>query len=137
MNKPEQGYQEIEHTADLALHVWAKNIPDLFVMASKGMIKLLDFQIDNDHKVQRIIELDANDNETLLVVFLNEILYFSQNEDLCFKSIELIIGEGKLKGICTGAKIIDRNKDIKAVTFHNLEIINKDGIFSVDLVFDV
>jgi SHS2 domain-containing protein len=137
MDHSDHGFQEIEHTADLALHVWALDLPQLFIQAALGMNYLLAFNFDNNNKVEKTIELDAHDDESLLVNFLNEILYYAENDEIGFKTLDLLIGTGKLKALCKGAKIQDRNKDIKAATFHKLEIINQKGKYSVDLVFDV
>ena len=137
MKEIDAGYREIEHTADWAMQVWAPDLPRLFKLAAEGMNALAEVKLKRDEKTQRKFELDAHDNETLLVNFLSEILYYGEHEEIGFDEIELMVGDGKLKAVCSGAKILSRKKEIKAVTFHNLEINMNDDLYHVEIVFDV
>jgi SHS2 domain-containing protein len=77
------------------------------------------------------------DPEGLLVAFLSEILYFGEHENLGFDSIDVEIDDNQLQGVLSGSGIASRKKEIKAVTYHNLQIIHEDGRFQVEIVFDV
>lgn len=131
------GYKEIEHTADLELKVWAMNFDQLLVEAAKGMYSIMEIQLSVDNIQQREILIDALDGEMLLVSFLSELLFFIEDEELAFNKFLLNITDYKLTGTLEGGKIANNFKEIKAVTYHNLKIIESKGLYTVHIVFDV
>lgn len=131
------GFQEIEHTADWALRVWAPNLSGLFVQAAVGMNSLAEVLLQPEGRLERRFTLNAGDAETLLVSFLEELLYYAEQDDIGFDNYELEIQELELKAHLAGALIRSRRKEIKAVTFHNLEIVRDENGYRVQIVFDV
>jgi SHS2 domain-containing protein len=81
--------------------------------------------------------LTADDLETLLVNFLSELLFLGESEGLAFDQISLSLKGLQLYAQLSGAEILRQDKEIKAVTFHNLEILYLDELFRVQIVFDV
>ncbi|MDX1437531.1 MAG: archease [Anaerolineales bacterium] len=131
------GYREIEHTADWALQVWAPDLSELFRQAALGMYALSGIKLAPPAEQSRIIKLDAPDNESLLVAFLSELLLISEAERFGFSELSLDVQPGQVKAGLTGGEIIRQEKEIKAVTFHNLEIRQEGELFSAEIVFDV
>jgi riboflavin kinase/FMN adenylyltransferase len=77
-------YREVDHTADRALRVWGHQLEDLFAGAAKGMYSLM---ADLDGLVAidwREIRLEAWDPPSLLVDWLNELLFLTEMEGLVF-----------------------------------------------------
>lgn len=138
MNESTSGFQEIEHTADWALHVWAPDLASLLVKAAEGMYALSQVRLEEGKTTRRRIELEAQDAESLLVAFLEELLFFGEQEDVGFNRFEVNVeGRYALTAGVEGGKIASRKKEIKAVTFHHLAIREGDEGFEVDVVFDV
>jgi SHS2 domain-containing protein len=131
------GYLEISHTADWALKVWAPDLPGLFKQAAHGMYSLLQIQLQPGGQYQCPIDLDAEDTEGLLVSFLSELLYLTEQEGLGFDDFDLDIDEGHLSGELLGAPVKSQGKEIKAVTYHNLVIHKTQKGFETTIVFDV
>jgi SHS2 domain-containing protein len=131
------GFEEIEHTADWALRVWAPDLETLFATAAEGMSSLSGIELSTEADVKSLVQLDAQDMETLLVDFLSEILFAGEDEGVGFDSFDIAIKNGKLTGILGGGKIKNQEKQIKAVTFHNLRIDKTEMGFEVLIVFDV
>lgn len=136
------GYEEVEHTADWALRVWAPDLPELLSEAARGMNALAGVKMDTANPVSRPIQLTAADGESLLVTFLSELLYLAEQENLAFDSFALTITAGaqgglRLDGILHGASIAAISKAIKAVTFHNLHIQKTPDGLEATVVFDV
>ncbi|HSR31319.1 MAG TPA: bifunctional riboflavin kinase/FAD synthetase [Anaerolineae bacterium] len=75
-------YREVDHTADRALQVWGKELPDLFIGAARGMYNLMAELNGLVATHWRTIELKAWDRETLLVDWLNELLFLTEMEGL-------------------------------------------------------
>jgi SHS2 domain-containing protein len=137
-------FLEIEHTADWALQVWAATLPELFVDAARGMFHLAvpagapPSTEPRPAGLPRTIAISAGDAESLLVTWLQELLYLSETEGVIFHdfSIERLTPT-HLTAIVWAWPSSRPDKVIKAVTYHNLAIRRVDGGYSVALVFDV
>jgi SHS2 domain-containing protein len=131
------GYEELQHTADWALKVWAPDLVELFCQAATGMQKLMGIQVSGLQRERRTIQCSAGDIESLLVEFLNEILYWIEMDGIAFDYFAFDIDGCSLFGYCEGTDIREIAKEIKAVTFHRLEVIQRDNNFETVIVFDV
>lgn len=138
MNTPPMaGYREVEHTADWELQAWAPDLPGLFEQAAQGMVALAGVQIQSEPRLARHFTLTAADPERLLVSFLAELLWLGEGEGLGFDSFDLSIQANTLDARVTGGVIIERTKEIKAVTYHHLAIRPTGSGLEVNIVFDV
>ncbi len=131
------GFQEIEHTADWALDIWAPTLEKLFEQSARGMLALTGIELAPQAREARQLDLLAIDLESLLVNFLNELLYWGESECLAFDDFHLSINDRHLTGWLEGAPIAAQIKEIKAVTYHNLIVHHEAGVFRVRIVFDV
>jgi SHS2 domain-containing protein len=137
MSPSSAGYQEIEHTADWELEVWAPDLEELFVQAAKGMMALSGLQMNTEPQIERQFDLQAPDNESLLVAFLSELLFLGEQEGLGFDHFRIKIHEHRLSAQLSGAPLLSIDKEIKAVTFHRLAILTDENGLRTRLVFDV
>lgn len=133
----QSGYEEIEHTADWSLRVWAPDLPGLLEQAARGMLALCGIQLAAGKRIQRQITVEAGDAEGLLVNFLAELLHILDQEALAFDVYLLTISENTAVANLGGAAVNERKKEIKAVTYHNLKIQKSSGRFEAVIVFDV
>lgn len=131
------GYQEVAHTADWELHVWAPDMPTLLSQAAKGMYALADTRLAKGERLERSFEIDFFDRETLLVRFLSELLYYGEMEQVAFDDFQLKIEADQLQARLQGAPIAAQSKEIKAVTYHRLDVRQSDAGLEVNIVFDV
>ncbi len=133
------GYQEIDHTADLALRVWAKDFKTLLRHAAAGMYDLMDLVVvvDKVAQSQHEFSLEEAADEILLVDFLNELVYLIEAKGCCFNEFKFNDKEDRWVIKCWGHKIKSAKRNIKAVTFHNLEIRQTNHGLETTLTFDV
>jgi len=131
------GFYEIEHTADWALKVWAPSAGDLLVQAARGMYTLMGITLKPGEREWREVAISATDLESLLVIFLSELLYLLELDRLGFDQFEVDIKEMDLNAHLVGAPVLTQSKEIKAVTYHNLKITEKVDGLEVTIVFDV
>jgi SHS2 domain-containing protein len=140
MNGNNSGFEEVSHTADLEIRVFAEDLESLFKEAANGMFSLcvIEDLEKGISSVKQSISLDAMDYEGLLILFLEELLY-RLTEDYMFFEIENIeiVSEYALKAQINGTQIKAYQRDIKAVTYHNLNIQRSDDGYSVNIVFDI
>ena len=131
------GFQELQHTADWALHVWAADLPSLFAEAARGMNALSGVTLRRGQRVSRAIDLRGQDAEGLLVSFLTELIYAQEQECIGFDRFDLRISDGRVSGQLGGSGLKSLAKPVKAVTYHNLGISKTPQGYEVEIVFDV
>ena len=68
MTKPTGGFELREHTADLALYVWGRDLPELFARAAKGLYAAMGnlVLIDEPSPEPLSLNLSAPDRVELL-----------------------------------------------------------------------
>jgi SHS2 domain-containing protein len=138
-NERTAGYEVVEHTADWALRVYGRNLAQLLENAAIGMSHLMVGDLAAvPNTVERTLELEAFDAETLLVDWLSELAYWAEDEQLVFREFELSrVTENHLSAVVRGGKAVELQKHIKAVTYHNLEIVETETGVMTTIVFDV
>jgi SHS2 domain-containing protein len=89
------------------------------------------------------MELRGDDIEELLYGFISEIIYLKDLEKVFFSVFDVDIGSDRksLKAVVAG-ETIDYNKhtiktDVKAATYHDLQITKLDGGFRAHMVLDL
>lgn len=130
--------EEIEHTADWAIRVRGRDLEELFVNTALGMAMLMADLEAVEPSVERQVELEEFDTETLLVSWLSELLWFNEESDAVFVRFEIEkLTRTRLEATVWGVPASGQWKHIKAVTFHDLEILETDDGYKVTVVFDV
>ena len=135
--RPPRGHEELPHTADWALRAWGEDLPALFAEAALGMNALSGVRLQPAPRITRRLELEADDDESLLVAFLSELLYVQEAEGLAFDDLRIQTDGPRLSAEMEGGAVASIARPIKAVTFHNLKIARMAGGFQAEIVFDV
>jgi SHS2 domain-containing protein len=131
-----RGFEELPHTADRSVRVWAGDLEGLFEEAARAFYSIAGCESDSSTSVARKFCLEACDMESLLVRFLNELNHYLNNGFLPNK-YKITIDKHQLHAILEGASSAGGGKEVKAVTFHNLVISENSKGYEVTLVFDV
>lgn len=133
----EAGYREREHTADWELEVWAPDLTGLLEQAARGMYHLSGTRLELGRRMQRDFELPISDEENLIVDFLSELLFLAEDEGVAFNEFSLEIAQDTLHVGLIGAPIDSMDKEIKAVTYHKLDVRRTKLGLQVNIIFDV
>lgn len=131
------GHRSVEHTADLAFVAWAPSEAGVLVEAASAMIELL---LDGaagpaaTHSVS--VQLDALDPEDRLVRWLSEVLYRATVDNFVVVAAELtLLPTGLHAKLVGGAATLQT--EIKAVTYHDLQLQRRGTQWHARVVFDV
>jgi protein archease len=136
--QPVFGFREITHIADCELEVWAPDLPTLLEQAARGMYALSGLRLQTGLTQSHSIAMHADDAESLLVRFLTELLWVEQKRGLGFEEFSIHVEhECDLRAELRGSKILSLEKEIKAVTYHNLAVQSTPAGLHVNIVFDV
>jgi len=140
--RPNEKISWLEHDADLLLEVRAESVERLFVLAAEALIGVM---IEEDRSAGgslREVVLEAEETEGLLVAWLNELIYLVTDGRFLVSAVDrLRLEEGRLIAVVRGAPWSDGSarsiRDVKAATWHALEILETRSGWSVRLLFDV
>lgn len=135
-----ENFEVLEHTADLKIRVWGRDIKELFIQAALAMAEQQKKGITEEKPEEEpeIVEIKSMDKESLLVDWLNEILSRSDlNKKVYFDFKIEQLAENYLKAEIGGRKVEQKEIDIKAATYHNLKIIKEKGIWQAEIIFDI
>lgn len=140
------GYKQLEHTADIAIEIYADKIVNLF---PAGMEAWLDLSVSGttfNPNVTLRIELSGNTYEELIIDFLGELNFQLHVNKMLFSQINQISlserdGEYFLNSETVGEEVnFDKfyiKEEIKAVTYHQVDIKEKDNLFTTKIIFDI
>ena len=133
-----RGFEELEHTADIAVRVWGPTLADLFANAAYAMAcQLTDVDVVR-LTTQVEVELEADDVELLLVGWLSELLYLGERDDAVFVQFDIHeLTARALSATARGGRNVERGAHIKAVTFSELEVQQRESRYETHIVFDV
>jgi SHS2 domain-containing protein len=134
----EKRFEEVDHTADVAIRVWGSDLAELFANAAYGMTCQLADPDDVDPSTERRIAVRADDIEMVLVEWLSELLYLEERDGLLFTEFEIYeVTSSGVQALARGGPVEKVEGHIKAVTFSELDITETDRGFETTIVFDV
>jgi SHS2 domain-containing protein len=143
----ESGYKFIDHTADVQVKSWGETLEEAFSQTAYSLIATITPDLSRiDPKIEKILDVKAEDKEALLFDFLSEFLYIFDVEELVFseievKSIKKVNEQFELHAILKGEKFSkDKHKigiEVKAITYSFMKIEEKSNGVEIDIVFDI
>lgn len=140
----EPGFEIIPHTADMRMRVWGRNLEDIFRHALRGIASYLDPAVfaltKGGLKVREKIKIETVDLNALLIEFLSFIIAQSDMHNAVFTTVKFKeLGENFLAGELRGIKVDGPEKDIKAVSYHEIDIHKnpETGMYETILVFEI
>lgn len=135
-------YEEIPHTADWSFRAYGRNLNELFENAAYAMFAL-EGAIPPDAEtrmpeVTRAVEASGVDYESVLVNWLNELLYLQDTHQETFFRFQVDdLTPELLRARVYGRSNANIDKLVKAATFHDLKIEQTPGGWQAVLVVDV
>jgi SHS2 domain-containing protein len=149
-------YEQIDISGDVGLRVFGESIEVLFENAAAGMYDLItDISIIKETEEKEIV-LSAENNDDLLVRWLNELVFLYDTYGFTGKQFTLNIVKnappspspyGKtahsisLNAVISGGTFNpDINESrllIKAATYHNLSLVKFKSMWEATVIFDI
>ena len=138
---PQGSFQFIDHTADAGILVKAETLEGMFETAALGFSELITRVDSLNCLIQRQFRLQEDDIETLLVSWLQELLYLLDTEDLIFGRFRVHLKDLTLKATAWGEvfdpEIHTMKTEIKAVTYHQLKVVEDEQGWRAQVIFDI
>ena len=131
------GYEEIDHIADLAIRVWGEDIFAIMRQSARGMYAFMNVVSNRDAAIKLTIPIQKSLSEIMLIDFLSELLYLSEDQKIIFEEFNFSDEGDEIVITAVGHQAESITRNIKAVTYHNLELIACQNGFETTITFDV
>ncbi len=142
VNNTVPDFEELEHTADIAIRVRGHSLASLFENASRGMVALISGGTFEDAPAERrSIRVEADRTDALLREWLSEIIFLISVERAlpvryAFEGIDERSAAAILDIVPMTEEVARNATEIKAVTWHGLRVERTPGGFMAEVVFD-
>jgi protein archease len=134
-------YELIDHTADVGIRVMAASLDALFETAALALTELMTDTATVEPRLERTMDLKEESIDLLLVCWLQEILYLMDTEGLVFSVFEVRIEGATLQATLRGEPfnpgVHPRKSDVKAVTYHHLEVATHGDGWEARVIVDI
>ncbi len=134
-------FEIIDHTADVGIIAYGADLEQAFANAARALFSLITELENVEEVLHRDIKLTATDQESLLVAWLNELIYLFDVENIIFKRFDIIqLSNTQLKARIYGEKVDSAKHKlktgVKAATYHMLRVDKANGC-KVQVLFDI
>lgn len=135
-------YTLLDHTADLGIRVYGSNLKNLFENAAKVLMDLMVRGASPEKTSPLTINLSGQDLPDLMVYWLSELLYLLEGENLLVSSIHMDSLSDKrlratLETVPFNPEVHEILSEIKAVTYHQIEVTDKGDHWEATVIFDL
>ncbi len=137
-------YEFFPHTADIKFKAYGQTMEEAFSNAALALTKIMVEPDSVEPETEEKIEVESEDEKALLYDFLERFLVLFEVNDFLMHSVkELKIEKDdkfRLKAIVQGDENLNKYEPethIKAITYQEMEIFEKDGKWTVQVVPDI
>ena len=120
-------YEYFEVTADIGFRAYGDNLNEAFENAGLAMFNIISDTGGVSPEIEKSFEISSEDNVSLLYDYLEELLFIHEIEFMLFSEFHVEIEDGfclkaKIKGEAIDWDRHERKTEIKAITFHMMEV---------------
>jgi SHS2 domain-containing protein len=135
-------YKLINHTADLGIHVFGTDPVELFANAAFATFDMLT-EIDSLKSLKTTnLKVTGDDWSDLMVNWLRELLYLWNGKELLVKKAQILALSEKELSANVELDPFDPDRheikiEIKAVTYHQIQVSSSPQGWEAKIIFDV
>lgn len=134
-----QGFEILEHTADVGVRGWGETLEETFRQTTLGLLDIVGAWKPGRGSPEPI-EVEARDLGGLLVDWLGEVLYLQEVRDVIVSAVNVeTVGRTRARG---SVEWVERPVEIegtavKAITYHQLSVEERDGGWAATVYLDI
>jgi len=137
-----KAFEIIDHTADVGIVAYGTNLEELFSNAALALFSLIVEPGSIEEKLHRNLKVSSEDRDSLLVNWLNELIYVFDAEHILFRRFDInSLSENLLRATCYGESFNPMKHKIKigvkAATYHMLTLEKNTGGYKARVIFDI
>lgn len=134
-------YEILEHTADIGLRAQAPTFEEMLAEAGVGLVSItLDIE-GVSPKQQYPIAAKGDDRESLLVNWLNEVLFYTDGKQVGLARFDVKSSDGfTAAGVAWGEPRQPRHVSkliVKGVTYHQLRVVHRPDCWMCEVYLDI
>jgi SHS2 domain-containing protein len=135
-------YEILEHAADIGFRAHAGDLRELFERAADALVAIaLEIEQIEERESYRI-EAEGDSNESLLVNWLSEVLYYLDGKQLALRRFKVNALSptrvtGQAFGECRDQSRHPAKLLIKGITYHQLKIEQGEHGWSCEVFVDI
>lgn len=135
-------YRRMDPTADCGIQVFGNDLKALFENAGMALFDLIADISLIESGLEYPVQVSGSDWPDLMVNWLRELLYLWTGKELMVKEIKVLeISEFKVSANISGEAFnINQhrlNHEIKAVTYHRIQVTQSPAGWEASVIFDV
>jgi SHS2 domain-containing protein len=132
----------LEHPADLGFRAYGASLEKLFANCAQALVYIILDPSDIQSVQQFSLSAEGGDYESLLVNWLNEVLYYVDGKRIAFRVFDISrLSETHIECVATGeARDPQRHPPklaVKAVTYHQLKVQRTEDGWIAEVYVDV
>jgi len=135
-------YKLINHTADIGIQVFGSDSQELFINAALALFDVITEMDVLKGRDSCNITASGEDWPDLMINWLREVLYLWNGKERLVKSVQILsLSENKISAkIYFDAYKPDRHiikTEIKAVTYHQIQVKSSPSGWKAQIIFDI
>lgn len=137
-----RAYEVLEHPADIGFRAFGADLPELFANAAVAMLSIADDPAAAEPREQYRIAVASGDRESLMVDWLNEVLYWFDGKRIAFRDFRVAaLSDTWIDATGAGEpRESERHRArliVKAVTYHQLKVEQRGGLWVAEVYLDI
>lgn len=124
------------HTAEVELVIEAGSAEEVFAEAATAFAELVAIE-DDGPEARHEVRLEAPDNASLLVAWLEELIFLTETDGFVPEEVTALqLGERTLNA-CVRGRRVRVDPLVKAATYHDLQFVRENASWRAQVVLDV
>jgi SHS2 domain-containing protein len=141
-----RGFEFLEHMADAYIAAYGKDLAEAFEDAAAAMFEVMTDIEKVSPEIEDYIEVEAADEYALLYNWLEALLVKSEIEEMLYSKFEISKITRNADGLKLKAKVWGEKFNperhpqkvgVKAVTYHQMEIVKEPNKTTVKFILDI
>ena len=137
-----KAFEIIDHAADVGIIAYGADVEELFSNAALALFSLITEPERVEEKLHLDLEVNSEDRDSLLVEWLNELIYLFDVKHILFSRLEInSLTHNELKATCYGEGFDPMKHKIKtgvkAATYHMLKLDKNGDSYKAQIILDI
>lgn len=140
-----KGYRFLEHTADIMIEAWGSTLEEAFEAAGIAFYDVIINVNKINKKITYKLEASGFDLMSLLYDWIEKLILIFELENLVFGDFKIVIDKNeetyRIRGTGYGEKYVKElhgyKVHVKAMTYHEMSIEEKDDLIYLKYVVDI
>ncbi|HIH35205.1 MAG TPA: archease [Methanosphaera sp.] len=145
MTEHNSNFKYFDTTADIGIEVNSENITEAFINAALGTLNIITDIEKIEQKTTKNITIESEDEYGLLYDWITELLILLDSENFIASQYNITITnndtcyklEGSVVGDTYDTSIYNYKTEVKAITYHEMEIVQEEDNIKIRFIVDL